>query len=86
MSRYKTRYQDSPWYVKAYRWLRHKPLIPYYTTRVWWSQRKEPAYDEEGFPRLGWRLSWQISRGIISSDMNHVYTWDTWDTEDCKDE
>ena len=74
MTKYETRYQDSPWYVKMYRWLRHKPGVPYYAFRGWWGSRKLPEVDDEGYPRLTWSNYWGIAQGITSAEMNHLYT------------
>lgn len=72
----KTRYQHSPVYVKMYRWLRHKPKVPYYAIRGWWCSRKLPDYDEYGWAKLTWKQHWGIASGIVGIDMNHFYTSD----------
>lgn len=50
------------------------PSVPYYTIKLWWSQRPEPLVDEEGFSRLTFNNCFSISIGMAQSKMNYLYT------------
>jgi hypothetical protein len=76
-----TRYQFQPWYVKAYRQLRHRPK--WLTLFVWWvicwvwRGCQIPGRDWPWFPTRRSYLAhlWVLSRSHASADMRHLYTF-----------
>jgi hypothetical protein len=75
MTKYAIRYQNSPRHVKMYRWLRHKPSVPFSAVGMWWRQRKLPDSDFDDFPRFSFGQCWGLANRLASTDMNHLYDW-----------
>lgn len=73
------RYQNQPWYIRAFRWWRYMP--PAYLRVVWkillWSWRDSILWDE--YDNTWWKrasLIYDLEMGGADCHMRHVYSMD----------
>lgn len=68
------RYQFQPWYVKAWRHLRHSWKIPFYAVSFYWHECRRDLEDGRDW-RLSFKQCWGTSKGLRDCHINHVYDW-----------